>query len=496
VNVPTSPWPNVLWERTVLDKALHPSLPCVLESFAEEGHEYLIEEALGGMPLWDAWDAPTATFEQRFGWLQQIAEALRALHSAGALLEGLCPDMLAVSPAGQAVLTDLADLLPVPLPADPPIRATLYTAPELVLSSATADARADLYSFGATLYSLYVGRELAETDFEFPGTPKPFVPRFPDAHPLLARLVSKTFCRDLSVRFPSEEAGREEITGFDELIHTLEVCRRTLDNVHLEIAAWATTGMVRTGNEDAFALMHAMDARQDDLGEYGLVLLADGMGGSEAGEVAAALAVQTLRENLIRQPPFAALAGEPAFAPRIFDLDACKQALGEALHQANTRVYTAAQTPGVGKRGMGCTAEAVYVDGRHVVVGHVGDSRTYHLHQGVLRQLTRDHTLVARLVELGQLTPEEALTHPRRSELQQALGGQFSIVPEFSHGLLKPGDWVVVCSDGLSNHVPPETLKEMLQTATSAEAAARRLVNLVNFGGATDNATVVVVRAT
>jgi protein phosphatase len=312
----------------------------------------------------------------------------------------------------------------------------------------------------------------------------------------LARLVSKTFCRDLGARFPSEEASREDTTGFTELIRTLDVCRRTLDNVHLEIAAWATTGMVRSGNEDAFALVHAMDAQQDDLGEYALVLLADGMGGSEAGEVAAALAVQTLREHLLRQPLFAALAGEPATTQTAFDLEACKRVLGEALHEANSRVYRAAQTPGVGKRGMGCTAEAVYVDGRCVVVGHVGDSRTYHLHQGVLTQLTRDQTLVARLVELGQLTPEEALTHPRRSELQQALGGQFTIVPDFAHALLQPGDWVVVCSDGLSNHVPPDTLKEMLQTAASAEMAARRLVNLVNFGGATDNATVVVVRAT
>jgi protein phosphatase len=146
---------------------------------------------------------------------------------------------------------------------------------------------------------------------------------------------------------------------------------------------------------------------------------------------------------------------------------------------------------------MGCTAEVVYVDGRNVVVGHVGDSRTYHLHEGRMIQLTRDQTLVNRLVELGTLTPEEAETHPRRNELQQAVGGQPDVEPGLYHGSLKPGDWVVVCSDGLSNHVSANELKQMLQSeATSAEMAARRLVNLANIEGATDNATVVVIRAT
>ena len=112
-------------------------------------------------------------------------------------------------------------------------------------------------------------------------------------------------------------------------------------------------------------------------------------------------------------------------------------------------------------------------------------------------QLTRDQTLVSRLLELGQLTPEEAEAHPRRSELQQAIGGRAEVEPEVYDSTLLPGDWLIVCSDGLSNHVKREELQEMLQSeATSAEMAARRLVNLVNLRGATDNATVVVIRAT
>jgi protein phosphatase len=146
---------------------------------------------------------------------------------------------------------------------------------------------------------------------------------------------------------------------------------------------------------------------------------------------------------------------------------------------------------------MGCTAEAVYIDRRNVIVGHVGDSRTYHLSRGRLVQLTRDQTLVNRLVELGQLTAEEAEDHPRKNELQQAIGGQPDVAPGTYSAKLRRGDWVLVCSDGLSNHITNKELETMLtrEAAGSAEEAARRLLNLVNLRGATDNATIVVVRA-
>jgi protein phosphatase len=146
---------------------------------------------------------------------------------------------------------------------------------------------------------------------------------------------------------------------------------------------------------------------------------------------------------------------------------------------------------------MGCTAEAIYLDSRNVIVGHVGDSRVYHLHRGRLKQLTRDQTLVNRLVELGQLTEAEAEDHPRKNELQQAIGGQPDVAVGLYHGKLGRGDWVLVCSDGLSNHISNQELEKMLtrEAAYSAEEAARRLLNLVNLRGATDNATIVVVRA-
>jgi protein phosphatase len=309
--------------------------------------------------------------------------------------------------------------------------------------------------------------------------------------------VCKTFCRDINTRFPTDEAGREDASGFTELARTLDVCARTFDKVRFDIAAWTTTGMVRTGNEDAFGVLHAVESRQDELTEYAMVLLCDGMGGYEAGEVAAAMAIAAMRKYLLAQAMFSALAGYEAPEAQDFDVEACKKVLEAALKHANKEVFTASRTPGKGRRGMGCTAECVYVDQYNVVAGHVGDSRVYHLHAGRLKQLTRDQTLVSRLVELGQLTEEEAEHHPRKNELQQAIGGQPDVVPGTYSGKLKRGDWILVCSDGLTNHIPTDDLEKMMlrEAAGSAEEAARRLMNLVNLRGATDNATIVVIRA-
>lgn len=494
----TLAWPSIAWEKDLLERTAHPGLPTIVDHFIENDFEYLVEGVPAGRSLWDAWDEPEAADARiRYGWLRDVAQAMDALHRADAILEAIRPELVVVGADGKAAIADLSDLLPLPLPAYPPIKATLYTAPEIILTPLEADPRASLYSFGAMLYALeYLHHGLEEKDFERQFVPHQITDRNPDVHPVFFRLINKTFVRDVLGRFPTDESVKDDPGGFQELIRTLDVCGRTFDACHLDVAAWTTIGMVRTGNEDAFTFLHGVDARLDDRREYAMVLLADGMGGYDAGEVAAAMALDELRKYLLAQPMFAALTGGTAPDEDI-DPAGYRQVLLAALKHANKEVFTASRTPGKGKRGMGCTAEAVYVDGRNIVVGHVGDSRTYHLSQGRLIQLTRDQTLVNRLVELGQLTPEEAEDHPRKNELQQAIGGQPDVNPGTYSAKLKRGDYVLVCSDGLTNHIPAADLEKMLgREAASAEEAARRLTNLVNLRGATDNSTLVVIRAT
>jgi PPM family protein phosphatase len=514
-------WPGVAWEQSVLLRAAHLSLPRLIDSFNDDQFRYIVEELPVGTPLWDAWDRDGVTNRERFAWLAQLAEAIDRLHAAGALLEGLRPEMAVVSASGVAILCDLSDLLPLPLPPDVPLWGGFSTAPELLLNPDAVNERADLYAFGALMYALHLGRELSDLDFTLTGMPKPYAERHPDANPFLVRLMSKTFVREVERRFPTEDGALTDPTGFKELIAALHACRRNLDRARLEVAAWSTTGTIRSGNEDAVEIYHTAEGRLDDADESALILLADGMGGMESGEVAAAMALQALRQSLLRAPPFAPglpvtpppddtpagpAAGDEAppihvAAPRpAIDRDspertpdAHAERVAEALREANRQVYGAARG-GHGGRGMGCTAEVILIDGATAVIGHVGDSRVYRMRRGKLAQITRDQTVVGRLIEIGQLTEEEAESHPRRSELQQAIGGRPEVYPDIYSLALEPGDWLLACSDGLSNQTPVEVIEAVLRESRTAEKAARRLINQALVNDATDNVTVAVVR--
>jgi serine/threonine protein phosphatase PrpC len=468
-------------------------LPRVLGRFTDHEYAYLALEVPHGVNLWDAWDDPAWPTSEKFGWLIQLADMLQVLHAAGAILEELRPDQVVLTPSGQVILTDTGNLLPLPLPRNTPILATCATPPEL-LTGAWIDARADLFCFGALVYSLILGRELTVLDFHSSGAPKSYLERFPAAHPLLGRLLSKTFVGDVDRRFPTSEGVAEDPTGFHELLTVLEQCQRTLGRVRLETASWSTTGMVRSGNEDAFAVLQTSVGRQDELEDYTLVMVADGMGGSEAGEVAAALAVRSLYETLGSQPPFSRVAEDHSVTPPTICREQYIQRMTEALKEANRRVYLASRQ-GIGRRGMGCTAEVIFSDGRHLVIGHVGDSRTYRLSRGKLTQITRDQTYISRLLEDGEITPEQAEIHPRRAELQQAIGGWADVDPQVADVPIELGDWVLVCSDGLSNQIKGPVLQAVLERSSSAESAARHLINLANLCGAGDNVTAVVMHA-
>ncbi|MDO4532790.1 MAG: Stp1/IreP family PP2C-type Ser/Thr phosphatase [Coriobacteriia bacterium] len=205
-----------------------------------------------------------------------------------------------------------------------------------------------------------------------------------------------------------------------------------------------------------------------------LYVVADGMGGHNAGDVASEVAVNTLA----------------ALAPTIPDVDL----LGRAVESANHAVITEAQKAGF--EGMGTTMTACVVQGDKIAIAHVGDSRAYLLHTGKLQQLTRDHSWVADMVEQGRLTPDEARVHPNRSVITRALGSDPTMQPDLYEITASEGDRLLLCSDGLTGMVDDGSIQAMLARIRDPQRCAAALVKEAIANGGSDNITVIVVDIT
>jgi PPM family protein phosphatase len=230
------------------------------------------------------------------------------------------------------------------------------------------------------------------------------------------------------------------------------------------VAAGVTdVGRVRDGNEDDFL---------DQSNRLGLVAVADGMGGHRAGEVASATALEALRA--------AVASGEP---------------LRDAIEGANDAVLEKSVSDQE-FHGMGTTLTAGMLgsDG-HLVVGHVGDSRAYLVRDGELSQITDDHSLVEEMVRSGELTPEQAEVHPRRSVITRALGIDPQVEVDEYPIELQPGDRILFCSDGLTTMVRPDEIASILSREQDLRRAAQLLVDAANAAGGEDNITAVIIEA-
>jgi serine/threonine protein phosphatase PrpC len=220
-------------------------------------------------------------------------------------------------------------------------------------------------------------------------------------------------------------------------------------------------GRQRQGNEDNYFVRAP------------LFVVADGMGGAQAGEVASEMAVESFDRGL------------PGGAPA--------DGLVQVIEEANRRIHERSRAEAQ-RAGMGTTVTAAYVGERDVTIAHVGDSRAYVLRDGELERLTRDHSLVGELVARGKLTEEQAETHPQRSVITRALGPEPDVQVDVQVYQARAGDVFMVCSDGLTSMVPEARVRELLQGAGSLDQAGRELIAAANDAGGRDNITVILFR--
>lgn len=239
--------------------------------------------------------------------------------------------------------------------------------------------------------------------------------------------------------------------------------------MHITCAARTDVGLIRSGNEDNYTVVP----------DRGVFIVADGMGGHAAGEVASEMAVAGVSR----------------------DLGSFK---GSSLDEAVGRVTTAIRTANAAifertliehdKRGMGTTVTVLVLHANRYLIGHVGDSRAYLLRDSVFHQLTKDHSYVQEQVDAGYLTPEQARAHPYSNVITRCVGASGDVVPDIFSGTCREGDVFLLASDGLTGMVEDEALGTILRTPGSPERWVERMVAEANRRGGLDNITAVIVR--
>jgi protein phosphatase len=259
--------------------------------------------------------------------------------------------------------------------------------------------------------------------------------------------------------------------------------------VRLDIGSATSAGRVRKRNEDSFLVQHLVWSNLDERREAALLVVADGLGGHAAGDRASGLVIRLLGNSLT--PVLASALATPFKDAAAANVPA---SITSALQEANRTILQQGKSDPACK-GMGATAAVVLIWDGLAVIGHVGDCRVYHQQAGRLTQVTQDQTLVARMVALGRLTPQEAQVHPSRNEVAQAIGRQPDLEPGAYQVKLAAGDWLLAACDGLQAHLDAAGLQqEVGQSAPVAAGLAQRLVDLANQRGGSDNCTALAVR--
>ncbi|HEX4883828.1 MAG TPA: Stp1/IreP family PP2C-type Ser/Thr phosphatase [Casimicrobiaceae bacterium] len=253
------------------------------------------------------------------------------------------------------------------------------------------------------------------------------------------------------------------------------------DHVSLDVASLSHPGMVRSHNEDTVFV----DA------EAGLAVLADGMGGYSAGEVASGIAVNVVSTGLL---PELRSGRELSKVDVQSGLTHAALLLSQNIAAANKGIYEAAQArPECA--GMGTTIVAALFHGNRVSIGHIGDSRCYRLRGEKFEQLTHDHSLLQEQIDSGQLTPEQARYSLNKNLVTRALGIEAIVPADIAEYRLEPEDIYLLCSDGLTDMVEPETVHSILDgRRTVLPEAAAEMIDLANRNGGRDNISVVLVR--
>jgi serine/threonine protein phosphatase PrpC len=332
------------------------------------------------------------------------------------------------------------------------------TIPPETRSAATSYFAQDVQGLAATLLYLATGEQQV-------------------AHIQLPEQVAIPFSQALTA--PTRLSAAAFATVLEAALQEL----RRPASVTLVVGRRTDVGQQRSLNEDSLLTLHIAPVYRSTSAPVGLFIVADGMGGHQAGDVASRVAIQTVARQAVDEVFSAAAAGGPPPDAR--------QWLTATALTTNRTVYDQRKTAGTD---MGTTLVMALFVGDTATIANIGDSRAYLLKPDGIIQVTTDHSLVERLVATGQITPEEAANHPQRNVIYRVIGDKPKVEADLFEKQLVPGEALLLCSDGLSGMVPDEQIGHIWRTSTSPQQACDRLVEAANEAGGEDNITVVIVQ--
>lgn len=240
----------------------------------------------------------------------------------------------------------------------------------------------------------------------------------------------------------------------------------------LDIGVASHIGRVRSINEDSYCIERE---------SVELYIVADGMGGYNCGDLASSIAVKEVKDHIVK------------FATKDLEVELIKGIIHEAFNIANRVIYREA-VQNAGCIGMGTTTTLALYLNDNIFIGHIGDSRVYIVKDGQIKQITNDHSLIAELVKRGNISEDDAKSHPKRNIITRALGVSSNVKVDIFCLNANDLDSLILCTDGLSNYVDDEEIQKVILSYESSENCSRELVNLANKRGGYDNITVIAVK--
>jgi len=441
---------------------------------------------------------------------EALADLLLSVHNKDFLIRSLQPDRVWWDGENNALVVDSFErLVPQDSPGEDFQVVNGFSPPEAYgVGSCEVGKASDLYTAGAILHFAGSGQrtdlESRENFFNFP-------PLTEVDDPVLVACVERLTAKDTSHRLSSAEQFRDYLqqdTVPEPVAAPLAATPAPATSVdappdgeervggacRYQVALQSHVGCVRSINQDACLQLRFTAIEKSESREAHLVVIVDGMGGEAEGDKAASLALRTIAKEVLDAS--LALRDERVTAPLLpgSPRERNLMVLERALKAANRNIYGYAERDHA-RRGMGCTITACILEPNEVAIGHVGDTRAYHLRGGKMNRLTTDHSLVGRLVEMGQLTEEEARNSPQRSIIYRAMGTNPDVEVDLYHQELKPGDRLMVSSDGVWEYFESHELQKIMTEDRTPAHIANRLVEICLQRGADDNATLAVIFA-